>query len=103
MKYLYYIENYSGDVRRVKVTKETDSFIWIKINDTCEWKISKKTYRTGSGYDSTYYYEENPDLLSRYNETIIKYKFLKKLEEFKKCTDIEIMKELINFKCGETK
>ena len=46
-RYLY-TENRLSGLMRYLVTRETDSNIWIKINEKYEERIPKKTYKTGT-------------------------------------------------------
>ena len=97
MKYLYYIQRHGNEVFRVAVSRETDSNIWIKNRDG-ETKLSKKTYQTGSGWDSCHYYEETPDLLKRYTEDSTRRKFIAHLDKLKSCKDISVMQYVLNIK-----
>jgi hypothetical protein len=90
MKYLYYITKYKNSVYREQVQRETANF-YIMGNG----KISKKTMRTGSGWDVVHYYEETAELLKRCKETEAKAKFLRWLEKASKINDIAIMKNLM--------
>jgi hypothetical protein len=94
MKYLYYFGHYNQNVFRVAVTRETDSNIWYK-GIAEEKKLSKKTYREGSGWDAIHYYEETPELLERYNSKQLMLKFKKKLKELENITDKEVIKKVL--------
>lgn len=95
MRFLYYHERCGRGVYRSKVTRETDFYIWISIGKS-EIKISKKTYRRGSGYGSTYYYEETPELKAKCEETALKRKFSNTIEKLESIEDVEIIKKLLD-------
>jgi len=98
-KYLYYYGHYTdNNLYRSEVTRETDANIWIKLSNDGELRISKKTYRTGDTWNSTHYYNETPEILEKFKLSRLKRVFKKKLEDLKKCEDIEIMKKVIAIK-----
>lgn len=93
MKYLYTNSTYTG-IHRYPVIRETDANIYVKIGNS-ETKISKRTYRTGSGYGSVRYKEETPELKAKYEKAILFDKYQKKLELLKKCTDEKIIDQVL--------
>lgn len=98
MKYLYYRGHYSDrKVYRSQITRETDSNYWIKSGQS-ETRISKKTMSVGEAWSKTYYKEETPELLEEYKNSVLEIKFKKKLEELSKCTDKNIMMEILKIK-----
>ena len=101
MRYLYFIERHGSNVYRRRVTRETDSNIWVETRNNSETKISKKTYFTGDRFFGTFYYEETADLLNRYISCQQLRFFREKLKELEKCTDEKIMKQIIAIKLPE--
>jgi hypothetical protein len=96
IKYLYTFAKYSEkDVFRHEIIRETDHFVWLKNNIGNEYKISKKTYKDGLGWDSTYYYQEDERMLELFQSSFIKRKYLKKIEDLKLIKDIEEMKKIL--------
>jgi hypothetical protein len=95
-KYLYSILNFKQGVSRHKIYRETDCYYFLYVREDYEIKVPKKTMRTGGNYEHTYYYVETEELRDRYVETRIRVLFQRRLEELKKCTDIEIMKKVLS-------
>ena len=93
MKYLYYRGRYTDrSVYRSIVTRETEHNYWIKSGHV-ETKISKKTMSDGDTWSKTYYNEETPELLEKYKFSVLKRRFIKKLDDLRKIEDIKIMKQ----------
>lgn len=95
IQYLYTRSNIGDVLNRYRVTRQTDDNIWIYVNEKSECKISKKTYKTGSGWDILYYMKETPELKNEYEFKVFKYNFNKKLESLKDCKNVELMKSII--------
>lgn len=93
MKYLYTNSVYMG-IHRYPIIRETDANIWIKVGNS-ETKISKRTYRTGSGYSSVWYKEETPELKAKYEKAVLLDKYQKKLESLEKCTDEKVIDQVL--------
>ena len=85
-RYLYTNKKYHG-IKRYPVTRETSSNIWVLIGKD-EERISKKTYRTGSGFNSTYYFEETPELLKSLKKQRLNNLFLLSLDKLRGCKDV---------------
>ena len=99
MNYLYSYEIHGNGVHRYEITRETISNIWIKISEDYEEMISKKTYKTGSGWDARHYYIETPELIEKYLKTKLKRDYLKKLDILlQNCEDEKIMNQIIGIK-----
>jgi hypothetical protein len=96
-KYLYTSGSFGNKLNRYVVTRETESNIWIRINDNYEEKIPKKTYRTGSGWNHTYYMIETDDLKNQYASQRVRYKYLKYLELLKSCNNDLFINNFIKF------
>jgi hypothetical protein len=98
VKYLYCYDRYSStSVYRYEVTRETESNIWIKTSNG-EIQISKKTYRIGSGWDATRYYNETPELRKEYQSSKLRRQYASKLIELQKCTDESVMRLVVDIK-----
>jgi len=107
VEYLYQKNMYGIAIIRYPITRETENNYWININGHLghlhkqEEKINKKTMSIGHGYEKICYYKENPKLLKEYEEEVLKAKFLNKLGILKSCTNIDIIKQIIDIKIGE--
>jgi hypothetical protein len=97
-KYLYSTLDFRQGVSRHKISRETDCYYFLYVREDYEIKVSKKTMRYGScgNYSHTYYYIETEELRAKYVETKIRHLFQRRLEELKKCNDIETMKKILS-------
>jgi len=91
-RYLYYYHRYSDkNVDRVLIVRETKNF-WITERGG---KIRKSNLSSGSGWESSHFYEETEEIKNKYIETIISMKFQRVLELISKTKDVDLMKEII--------
>jgi len=102
MKYLYSYERHTQNLFRYEVIRETDSNIWIKIG-IAETKVSKRTYKTGSGWYTSFYREETPELKAQYLEGLVNRKYQHKLDQLKNCTDKNVMKTILEIQIPDEK
>ena len=103
-KYLYSYRRYTTLVDRYEVVKETESNIWLKSPySSNEFMISKKTYRRGDQWTTERFYEETPELLEKYEYTVLYALYEKHLGKLQKCRDQKVMEQVITIKIPEVK
>lgn len=100
MKYVYYYEHIGDGIFRLKITRETESNIWVE-KKYGEEMISKNTMSTGSGWDRIHYYFETPELLSKYEKYSLLKRFQRKLKLLENCKDENIMQSILDIELPE--
>lgn len=101
-KYLYTKDD-DKYTRRHFVSRETAHYYFVEkknfVGEPYEIKVPKKNLTIKNGhYSWTEYYEETQELVESYKKSVLKYKFLKYLDELKKVESTEIMEKILSIK-----